>query len=84
MAPSGDCGLSISDHVILRTKRLCYSTSHTLDMDLLLTSHFQLFEIGKVTQGKLLDMLNIPSNPNIGRIRIPAVLAKVACAITQV
>lgn len=53
-------------------------------MDLLLTSHFQLFEIGKVAQGKLLDMLNIPSNPNIGRIRIPAVLAKVACAITQV
>lgn len=69
---------------MLRTKRLCYSTSHRLDMDLLLTTHFQFFDIGKVPHGKLLDMLNIPFNPNIGRIRIPAVLAKVACAITQV
>jgi hypothetical protein len=49
-------------------------------MDLLVTAYFQLFEIGKVPHGTLLDMLNIPSNPNIGRIRIPAILAKVASA----
>lgn len=54
-------------------------------MDLLLTNHhFELFEIGEVPKGKLLDMLSIPSNLNIGRSSIPAVLAKVACAITQV
>ena len=53
-------------------------------MDLLLSTRLQLFEIAKVPHGKWLDMPNIPSNLNIGRIRIPAVLAKVACAITLV
>lgn len=65
MAQSGDCGLSILGHVVLRTKRLCYSTSHTLDMDPLVTYYSLsiILEIGKVPHGKFLDMLNIPSNP---------------------